>query len=143
MKDYNRVSRCSKSTYNVNMKTKIVVVDDAPFIREVVRHLLAGTEIEIVAEAEDGIDAVEKVLHHKPDIVLMDLVMPRLSGIEATQQIKEKLPGVKILACSTLDSETMMMKAIDAGCSQYIIKPFKGSELVEALRDLVRSKEEN
>src|SRR5690606_10591360 len=101
-------------------------VDDAPFIREVVRHLFDGTEIEIVAEAEDGKDAVEKVLKLKPDIVLMDIVMPKQSGIEATQLIKEKLPHVKILACSTVDNEVMMMKAIEAGCSHYVTKPFKG-----------------
>jgi two-component system chemotaxis response regulator CheY len=121
------------------MKIKIVVVDDAPFIREVVRHLFADTEIEIVAEAEDGVEAVEKVIQNRPDVVLMDIVMPRQSGIEAAQRIKEKMPEVKILACSTLDNEMMMMKAIEAGCAHYVTKPFKGQELIEAVRQLAKS----
>lgn len=116
-----------------------MVVDDAPFIREVVRNVLMNTDIEVVAEAADGIEAVEKVLEKKPDVVLMDLVMPRLSGIEAAVKIKEKLPGVKILACSTLDQEMMMMKAIEAGCSDYVTKPFKGKELIESIRQLMSS----
>lgn len=118
------------------MNIKIVVVDDAPFIREVVRHLMQNSEIEIIGEAEDGNEAVERVLKLKPDVVLMDIVMPQQSGIEATLKIKEKLPNMKILACSTMDHEDMMAKAIDAGCADYIVKPFKGTELINAIRKL-------
>lgn len=121
------------------MNTKIVVVDDAPFIREVVRQLLKDTDIEVIGEAEDGVEAVKQVIKLKPDLVLMDIVMPQQSGIEATLQIKEELPDVKILACSTMDHEDMIAKAIEAGCSDYIVKPFKAEELINALQNLISS----
>jgi two-component system, chemotaxis family, chemotaxis protein CheY len=116
------------------MGIKVLVVDDAPFIREVVRQILTAAGFEIVGEAEDGEAAVTLAHSTQPDLILMDLVMPKLSGIEATKEILKKNPNQKIIACSTLDQDTMVMRAIDAGCIHYITKPFKKEELVEVLR---------
>lgn len=113
---------------------KLVVVDDAPFIREIVRFAAEKHGITIVAEAQDGEEAIELVLKHRPDVVLMDLIMPRKSGIEATKEILEQLPETRIIACSTVDQEIMVMRALEAGCCSYLTKPFKSEELLNIIR---------
>jgi two-component system chemotaxis response regulator CheY len=116
------------------MKIKLVIVDDAPFIREVLKHVFAKTEIEVVGEATDGVEAITTVTETKPDAVLMDIVMPRKSGIEATQEILKVHPHIKIIACSTVDQNTMVMRALEAGCCDYLTKPFKAQEVLDVVR---------
>ena len=117
---------------------KLVIVDDAPFIREVLRHIFANTEITIVGEAQDGEEAVAKVRELKPHVVLMDIVMPRKSGIEATSEIVKELPNVKVVACSTVEQNTMVLRALDAGCCNYVTKPFKAEDVLSAVRAAAR-----
>lgn len=126
------------------MGIKLVIVDDAPFIREVLKHVFSATDVTVVAEAADGVEALEVVRQHKPDVVLMDIVMPRKSGIEATVEILKLLPSVRVIACSTVDQNTMVMRALEAGCCNYITKPFKADEVIQAVRAAVdlKSKEE-
>ena len=121
------------------MGIKLVIVDDAPFILEVVRHIAKKTDIEIVGEAKTGVEAIEVVLGSSPDVVLMDIVMPEMSGIEATKEILLKNPNLKIIACSTLDNEVMIMKAIDAGCWDYIVKPFNQEQLIHKITATVKA----
>ncbi len=121
------------------MGIKLVIVDDAPFIRELIKQILEATEIQVIAEAADGEEAVEMVLRHRPDVVLMDIVMPKKSGTEASIEILEKFPGARIIACSTLDQETMVMKALEAGCCHYLVKPFESKQLIEAIRSSIKS----
>jgi len=116
------------------MGIKLVIVDDAPFIREVLRHIFASTEVQVVGEAQDGEEAVKIVKELHPQVVLMDIVMPRKSGIEAAQEILKDLPETKIIACSTLDQNNMIMRALEAGCCNYITKPFKANEVLEAVK---------
>lgn len=117
------------------MGLTLVIVDDAPFIREVLKHIFASTpDIQIVGEARDGAEAVELVARLKPDVVLMDIVMPKKSGIEATQEILQALPETRVVACSTADQNTMVMRALEAGCCHYVTKPFKAEEVVRAVR---------
>ena len=125
------------------MGLKLVIVDDAPFIREAVRNILRESEIQVVAEASDGNEAIEVVLREKPDLVLMDLIMPHKSGVEATKEIIEKYKSVKIIACSTESQENMVMKAIEAGCCSFIAKPFGSAELLQTLRAAVKKKPSN
>ncbi|MGE0762776.1 MAG: response regulator [Bdellovibrionales bacterium] len=117
------------------MAIKLVIVDDAPFIREVVRHIVHDNGIDVIGEAQDGQEAVELIARLKPHVVLMDLVMPRKSGIDATKEILEVNPGIKVIACSTLDQESMVMKALDAGCCHYVVKPFKKEELIKTIKN--------
>ncbi len=98
------------------MVIKLVIVDDAPFIREVLRHIFEPTEIEIVGEAQDGEEAIYVVNNLLPQVVLMDIVMPKKSGIDATVEILKDHPGIKIIACSTVDQNSMVMRALEAGC---------------------------
>ena len=122
------------------MGIRLVIVDDAPFIREVLRHIFASTEIEVVAEAHDGEEAIEVVRKHSPDVVLMDIVMPRKSGIEATIAILKSQPEIKIIACSTVDQNSMVMRALEAGCCNYITKPFKADDVLKAVRSAATKK---
>lgn len=116
------------------MIIKLVIVDDAPFIREVLRHIFEPTEIEVVGEAQDGEEAVYVVNNLLPQVVLMDIVMPKKSGIDATVEILKDHPGMKIIACSTVDQNSMVMRALEAGCCNYITKPFKADEVLKAVR---------
>ncbi|MBX7231939.1 MAG: response regulator [Bdellovibrionales bacterium] len=115
------------------MAIKLVIVDDAPFIREVIRQCVHDSKIIVVGEAQDGEEALKIVRQTRPDVVLMDLVMPKKSGIEASAEILKEFPHIKIIACSTLDQETMVMKALEAGCCHYMVKPFKKEELLQAI----------
>lgn len=121
------------------MAIKLVIVDDAPFIREVVRHIVDNSGIEVIGEAQDGDEAIKLVLSLRPNVVLMDLVMPRKSGLEATIEILAAHPEIKVIACSTLDQESMVMKALDAGCCNYIVKPFKKEELIATIKGAVEA----
>lgn len=116
------------------MNIRLVVVDDAPFIREVLKNIFASSEIDVVGEAANGLEAVEVVSRLQPQVVLMDIVMPEKSGIEATQEILKKNPGIRIIACSTVDQNTMVLRALDAGCCDYIVKPFKSEDVLKIVR---------
>ncbi len=117
------------------MMVKLLVADDAPFIREIVKHVVEKGGISLVAEAIDGEDAVFLAKKFQPDVVLMDIIMPRKSGIEATREILAILPETRVIAFSTADQETMVMRALEAGCCSFLVKPFKGEELLRAIRD--------
>ena len=114
--------------------TRLLIADDAPFIREIVRTVAEKNGLHLVGEAVDGVDAVAQALALKPDVILMDIIMPRKSGIEATKEILSKMPGVKIIAFSTADQEMMVMRALEAGCCSYLSKPFKAEDLLETIR---------
>ncbi len=116
------------------MGIRLVIVDDAPFIREVLRHVFFGSEIEVVGEAQDGVEAVALVRQTQPQVVLMDIVMPKKSGIEATSEILKEFPQTRVVACSTLDQNNMVMRALEAGCCNYVTKPFKAEDVLKAVR---------
>lgn len=121
------------------MGIKLVLVDDAPFIRDVLRHIIESQPgIEIVGEAEDGEQAVAIAKQTHPDVILMDIVMPKKSGIEATGEILKILPQCRVIACSTVDQEIMVLRAIEAGCCSYIVKPFKAQDVVKAVHSAAR-----
>ncbi len=120
---------------------RLLIVDDAPFVREIVRHSLRETDIEIIAEAEDGIEAVKLALKLRPDVVLMDIVLPLQNGIEAAKEIIAEIPDIKIVAFSTNDSESIILKALDAGCVSFVPKPFQRDQLVAAVRQAAGARE--
>lgn len=116
---------------------RMIVADDAPFIREIVRHVAESNDIELVAEATDGNEAVTLAMKHKPDVVLLDIIMPNKSGIEAAKEIAKLDPSIKLIAFSTADQDTLVTRALEAGCCSYVVKPFKAEELVKAIRESV------
>ncbi|CAN5608963.1 response regulator [soil metagenome] len=119
---------------------RLLVVDDAPFIREIVRHSLRASKIEIIGEAEDGNEAVVLARELRPDVVLMDIVLPGKSGIDATREILAENAKIRVVAFSTNDHESIIVKALDAGCCSFIVKPFQANELIAAIEQAVQPK---
>lgn len=123
-----------RQVYNVIMSLRIVIADDAPFIHEVLNNLLSLEGMMVVGNAFDGAEAVQIACQEKPDLILMDAVMPKKNGLQATREILKKLPDAKIIACSTVTDERIIHQSIEAGCSNFIAKPFSGQELVEMIK---------
>lgn len=117
------------------MSIKILIADDHKLFREGVINLLSNTkEIEIVAYAENGKDAVEKAIIHHPDVVIMDIGMPVLSGIEATIQLKNKMPEIKIIALSMHSDNQYIKGMLEAGASGYMFKNCTYQQLIAAIK---------
>ena len=113
---------------------RILVADDASFMRQIIRDILEAEGHEIVAEASDGVQAVEEWKKHQPDVVTMDIVMPRRSGIDAVRAIVAVDASARIVMCSALGQETLVTEALQAGASDFIVKPFKPDAVIETLR---------
>jgi len=113
---------------------RILVADDASFMRQIIREILESEGHEIVAEASDGVQAVEEWKRHQPDVVTMDIVMPRRSGIDAVRAIAAIDASARIVMCSALGQETLVTEALQAGAADFIVKPFKPDSVLETLR---------
>jgi two-component system chemotaxis response regulator CheY len=118
------------------MTLNILVVDDAAFIREALIQICQLSGHIVVGEATNGQEAIDKATKLKPDVIIMDLVMPEKNGIEASREILEVWPNTKILACSSVDQEFLIAKAEQVGCVGFIAKPFKKQDIVDSLRNL-------
>jgi DNA-binding NarL/FixJ family response regulator len=120
-------------------KVRILVVDDHEVVRRGVRTLLEKHPgWEVCTEAANGREAVEKVRELKPDIVVMDLSMPQLNGVEATRQILRTLPDVRVIILSVHDSEQLVRQIVDAGACGYVLKSSAGRELVTAVETIIQ-----
>jgi two-component system response regulator NreC len=116
-------------------KTSILVVDDHAVLREGVRALLSlYDDIEVVGEASEGKEAIRKVQEFMPDVVIMDIAMPGMDGLEATRRIRKKYPKIKVLVLTQHDNKEYILSVIKAGASGYVPKRALGSELVSAIR---------
>src|SRR4030042_3238593 len=120
-------------------KIKVLIVDDNEVVREGLESLLGPhNDIEIVAKAVDGLDAVVKAVETEPDVIIMDAQMPRADGAEATRKIKEKLPDVKVLFLTVYGD--YVGDALTAGASWYLTKDCRRQDLLDAIRTLAQSK---
>jgi two-component system chemotaxis response regulator CheY len=117
------------------MAIKVLIADDALFMRNMIRDIFSQETVkdqyEVVGEASNGVEVVELFNELKPDLVTMDIVMPLKSGIEATREIISKNPDAKIVMCSALGQEPLVMEAIEAGASEFIIKPFQADDVLK------------
>lgn len=116
---------------------KILIVDDAAFMRMMIKDILTKNGYEVVAEAANGVEAVELYKSHKPDLVTMDITMPEMDGIEAVKQIKAVNPAAKVIMCSAMGQQSMVMDAIKAGANDFIVKPFQADRVLEAVKKIV------
>ena len=123
------------------MKTRILIADDASFMRQMIREILEPEGFEVVAEAADGVEAVELYEAVKPELVTMDIVMPKRSGIDAVRDILERDPKAKVVMCSALGQETLVEESLAAGALDFIVKPFQPDAVVETLRGLIEKAE--
>jgi two-component system chemotaxis response regulator CheY len=117
---------------------KILIVDDATFIRVSLRKMLEKNNFNVIGEAVDGIDAVEKVKSLNPDLVTLDITMPKMNGIDALAQILEMDPTMKIVMVSALGQEDYVKKAILSGAKHFIVKPFKEETVVGVIEKLLQ-----
>jgi two-component system chemotaxis response regulator CheY len=113
------------------MANRVLIADDAAFMREMLRDILTDGGYEIVGEAADGNEAVSAYAKHQPDLVTLDIVMPRKSGLEALREIVAAHPGARVVMCSALGQEALVMEALEAGAKDFIVKPFKPDHVLE------------
>ena len=116
------------------MSARVLIVDDASFMRSRIRKILNEGGFQVVGEAADGVEAVERCRELAPELVTMDIVMPFKNGIEATRDIKALGNGAIVVMCSALGQESLVMEAIEAGAADFIVKPFEGEEVISVLR---------
>jgi two-component system, chemotaxis family, chemotaxis protein CheY len=116
---------------------RVLIVDDAAFMRMMIKDILEKNGFEILGEANNGLKAVELYKKDRPDVVTMDITMPDMDGIEAVKAIKAFDPSAKIIMCSAMGQQTMVMDAIRAGARDFIVKPFQPDRVLEAIRKVV------
>lgn len=120
-------------------KIKILLVEDHEVVREGIRDLIEReNDIEVVGEAEDGSQAVESAKKLKPDVVLMDIAMPGMNGIEATRKIKKSVPCVSVLVLTAYDNEEFIFAILEAGAAGYLLKNVRGKDLLNAIRSIYK-----
>jgi two-component system chemotaxis response regulator CheY len=120
---------------------KIMIVDDSSFIILFCRQALEKSGFDVVGEAYDGIEAIEKAQELTPDVVIMDIALPKKNGFEATESILEQNPNTKILAISALDEDWIREKALKAGCFDFLAKPFEATQLINQMENLAGESE--
>ncbi len=116
------------------MSHRILIVDDAAFMRMMIKEILSKNGYTIVGEAGDGAQAVEKYKEFTPDLVTMDITMPEMDGITAVKEIRKINPNAKIIMCSAMGQQAMVIDAIQAGAKDFIVKPFQADRVLEAIR---------
>ena len=118
---------------------KILLVDDHPLARNGIASLLTASNIEVVGEASDGLEALEKARELKPDIILMDIRMPYCNGLEATRLIKAEMPQIKIIMLTVSDDDSYLSDALKSGAEGYLLKNFRTEELLTVLSAAVNT----
>lgn len=113
------------------MSRKILVVDDSAFMRAIFKNILVDAGYEVIGEAGDGQDAIEKYKELKPELVTMDVTMPNINGIEAARSIIDYDKDANIIICTAMGQDWMIMEAYNMGIKDFLIKPFKRAEVIE------------
>ncbi len=116
---------------------RVLVADDASFMRQMIREIVESEGFEVCGEASDGVEAVDEYKRLHPDVVTMDIVMPRKSGIDAVRGIIALDPGACVVMCSALGQETLVTEAIQAGAKDFIVKPFKPDAVLTTLSKIL------
>ncbi len=119
------------------MSKRVLVVDDAAFMRMMVKDVLSKNGYEIVGEAENGQKAIEKYKELTPDLVIMDITMPEVDGIQAVKEIKAHDGNAKIVMCSAMGQQAMVIESIQAGAKDFIVKPFQPDRVLEAVKKVI------
>ena len=113
---------------------RVLIVDDAMFMRMMLKDILSKNGYEVVGEAANGKEAIDKYIELRPDLVLLDITMPEMDGIEALKKIKMIEPKAKIIMCSAMGQQNMVIEAIQNGALDFVVKPFQQDRVIESLR---------
>lgn len=119
------------------MAKNILICDDAAFMRMMIKDILSKNGYNVAGEAENGMKAVEKYKELNPDLVLMDITMPEMDGIQALKEIKKLDAGAQIIMCSAMGQQAMVIESIQAGAKDFIVKPFQADRVLEAVKKVV------
>jgi two-component system chemotaxis response regulator CheY len=119
------------------MAKNILIVDDAAFMRMMIKDILTKNGYNVVGEAENGKIAVDKYNEVKPDLVLMDITMPEMDGIQALKAIKGTDSNATIIMCSAMGQQAMVIEAIQSGAKDFIVKPFQAERVLEAVKKAI------
>ena len=119
------------------MAKNILICDDAAFMRMMIKDILTKNGYNVAGEAENGMKAVEKFKEVNPDLVLMDITMPEMDGIHALKEIKTLDGGAKVIMCSAMGQQAMVIESIQAGAKDFIVKPFQAERVIEAVKKVV------
>ncbi|CDD56791.1 response regulator [[Bacteroides] pectinophilus] len=119
------------------MAKNILICDDAAFMRMMIKDILTKNGYNIAGEAENGAKAVEKYNELKPDLVLMDITMPEMDGIEALKKIKAGDPNAMVIMCSAMGQQAMVIESIQSGAKDFIVKPFQADRVIEAVKKVI------
>ena len=119
------------------MAKNILICDDAAFMRMMIKDILTKNGYNVAGEAENGLKAIEKYNEVKPDLVLMDITMPEMDGIQALKNIKASDAGAMVIMCSAMGQQAMVIESIQAGAKDFIVKPFQADRVLEAVKKVV------
>lgn len=119
------------------MGRQVLITDDTAFMRMTLRNILEKNGYQVVGEAEDGQVAVDKYLELRPDLVTMDITMPKMDGITAIKKIMEADPRAKIVVCSAMGQKALVIEALNAGARDFIVKPFQAERIVNAVQKVI------
>ena len=119
------------------MGARVLIVDDALFMRTMLRNIFVESGFDVVGEAGSGIEAVERYRELAPDLTTMDIVMPELNGIESLKRIMALDPRARVVMCSALGQESLIIEALEAGARDFIVKPFKPAKVVEVAQKIL------
>ena len=119
------------------MAKNILICDDAAFMRMMIKDILTKNGCNVAGEAENGAKAVEKYAEVKPDLVLMDITMPEMDGIQALKNIKAGDANACVIMCSAMGQQAMVIEAIQAGAKDFIVKPFQADRVLEAVKKVI------
>jgi two-component system chemotaxis response regulator CheY len=114
-------------------KGRVLIVDDAVFMRRQIRDILEGDGYEIVGEGEDGTELLDLYRAHEPDLVTLDVIMPRMTGLEALRELRQHCPEARVIVCSSLSFEGSILEAVRLGARDYVLKPVAPEKLLEAV----------
>lgn len=119
------------------MAKNILICDDAAFMRMMIKDILTKNGYNVAGEAENGLKAIEKYNELKPDLVVMDITMPEMNGIEALKKIKSTDPSANVIMCSAMGQQAMVIEAIQSGAKDFIVKPFNPDRVIEAIKKVI------
>lgn len=120
----------------------VLIVDDAVFMRATIKQILEANGHSVAGEASTGVEAIEKFAELKPDVVIMDITMPKMGGIDALKRIKVLDPNAKIIICSAIGQQDKIAESIQCGAQEFIVKPFAPSLLVRAMERVMAQREQ-
>jgi len=120
-----------------NMAKRVLIADDASFMRLMLKNILEGAGYEVVGEAGNGKEAIQKYRELKPDMLISDMVMPEMGGIDVLKEVLAEFPDANVLICSAIGQQALVIEAIQAGAKDYIVKPFEQSNVLETVAKII------